>query len=124
MTNTESIKRFFHSVDKKDITSFASFITEDVSFKFGNADAVRGKIAVSNMVQQFFDSINGLTHKIDNVWFQDNAVICNGQVTYTRHDSSQLTVPFANILEIDNDLISDYQIYIDTSQLYMASESE
>ena len=44
-------------------------------------------------------------------------MICHGTVTYTRHDSSQLKVPFTNILKMDDKLIKEYLIYVDVSQL-------
>jgi len=38
-------------------------------------------------------------------------VVCHGIVTYTRHDSSALTVPFANILTVEDGLFSKYLIF-------------
>jgi hypothetical protein len=48
----------------------------------------------------------------------DDALVCHGTVTYTRHDSSTLTVPFANIFKVHGELIDEYLIFIDVSQLY------
>jgi len=42
-------------------------------------------------------------------------------VTYTRHDSSTLTVPFANILRFEGDLIDEYLIFLDVSELYKSA---
>ena len=40
-----------------------------------------------------------------------------GQVTYTRHDGSQLSVPFANIFKLRDGLIGEYRIFGDFSAL-------
>ena len=40
-----------------------------------------------------------------------------GQVTYTRHDGSQLSVPFANIFKLRDNLIEEYRIFGDFSAL-------
>ncbi len=43
---------------------------------------------------------------------------CEGAVTYTRHDSRQVTVPFANTFTLDGGRIDCYRIYIDNAALY------
>ena len=45
-------------------------------------------------------------------------VICQGTVTYTSIDGSTLCVPFVDVLTMRGKLISNYLIYIDTSELY------
>jgi TRAP-type uncharacterized transport system substrate-binding protein len=50
-------------------------------------------------------------------------VICHGTVTYTRHDASTLTVPFANIFRTRDDLIDEYLIYVDASALYLPADA-
>ena len=45
-------------------------------------------------------------------------VICEGETTYTRHDGTQITLPFANVFELEGELISTYKIYADIGPLY------
>jgi limonene-1,2-epoxide hydrolase len=42
-------------------------------------------------------------------------------VTYTRHDGSLISVPFANVFELRGDKITAYRIYIDNSSLFSKS---
>jgi len=44
----------------------------------------------------------------------------HGEVTYTRHDGSRVTLPFANVFRLRDDLISEYLIYADLAPLYAA----
>jgi hypothetical protein len=39
-------------------------------------------------------------------------------VTYTRHDGSILTVPFADVFLMAGDKVRDYRVYMDASALY------
>lgn len=39
-------------------------------------------------------------------------------VTYTRHDGSTLTVPFANVFGMRDIRVAHYQIYADVSALW------
>jgi len=121
MENTKWFQQLFESIDQKDADTFASFLADDAVFKFGNADLVNGKAAIHDAVAAFFLSIQAINHNIVDTWSHTDAVICHGTVTYTRHNSSQLTVPFANIFKINDNLIKEYLIYVDTSELYSES---
>jgi hypothetical protein len=112
------IDSLFESIDSKDTEGFSSVLDENVVFRFGNMEKVNGKEGVVSAVQGFFESIYSLSHRIDDIWTVENVVICHGTVTYTRHDSGLLTVPFANIFKMNGHLIREYLIYADISGLY------
>ncbi len=108
----------FQSIDNQDTGAFVEFLADDVLFRFGNADPVRGKVAVGEAVSAFFDSVMGIHHDLVRCWNVENAEICHGMVTYTRHDLTTLSVPFALILGISDNLIKEYFIFVDVSGLY------
>ncbi len=110
--------QLFQSIDNQDTDAFLTFLAGDVLFCFGNADPVNGKAAVGEVVSGFFKSIKGIHHDLVKIWDEEDAVICHGTVTYTRHDSTTLSVPFANILALGDDVIKEYRIFVDTSELY------
>jgi ketosteroid isomerase-like protein len=112
------VTTLFHALDVFDADTFASFLTDDAIFIFGNAEPVRGKHAIRDVVASFFTSIDAIRHDLLETWTLPQVVICRGTVTYTRHNGSQLRVPFANIFKLRNGLIQDYLIYVDNSQLY------
>jgi ketosteroid isomerase-like protein len=82
------VTRLFQSIDNKDTDAFTAFLADDVLFRFGNADPVKGKAATGEAVSTFFDSIKGLRHVVEKFWDEGDAVICHGRVTYARHDYS------------------------------------
>lgn len=118
MDREEWASNLFKSIDRQDTESFLAFLTDDIVFQFGNADPVEGKSSVRDVVAGFFSSIKGSQHELTQLWDENDAVICHGTVTYTRHDTSTLTVPFANILKLNSNLIKEYLIYVDVSELY------
>jgi ketosteroid isomerase-like protein len=111
------IKEILRSVDNRDTDAFLTFLTDDVLFRFGNAEPVNGKGALGDALRGFFGSIYALRHDVLETLEQHDAVVCHGEVTYTRKDSSTLTVPFANVFKLEGELIKDYLIYIDASGL-------
>lgn len=122
MTSTDAVRarlgELFKAVDAQDTERFLSFLTEGARFRFGSAAAAEGQDAVRAAVGGFFASIAGCRHVLTRTIAESDAIICEGEVTYTRHDGSQLTIPFANFLELDGELISDYKIYADAAALY------
>ena len=118
MASVEWITRLFRSIDTNDANTFASFLTPDALFKFSNQEPVIGKEAARQTVAEFLSSIKAIQHAVLDIWEKEGATACHGIVTYTRHDSSQLRVPFANVFKMQGNLIQEYLIYVDASQLY------
>jgi ketosteroid isomerase-like protein len=114
----EKIIELFKTIDKMDSDRFVTFLTEDAGFRFGNAPVVKGKHAIRDAVAGFFGTIKGISHKTLNLWIHPESVIYEGEVTYTRHDGSKLTLPFMNKFGMKGNFIKDYFIYIDINPLY------
>jgi uncharacterized protein (TIGR02246 family) len=112
------LKTLFTALDTFDAKTFASFLTDDATFVFANAEPVHGRAAIQDCVAGFFASIKEIRHDLLDCWILPDTVISRGIVTYTRHSGSQLRVPFANVFNMRNEHIQDYLIYVDNSQLY------
>jgi limonene-1,2-epoxide hydrolase len=112
--------KLFVSIDKMDTEAFLTFIATDGEFRFGSSAPVRGHEGIRQAVGGFFASIAAIRHDLGRVVAQGDTVVCEGEVTYTRHDSSAVTLPFCNVFETSGGLISLYRIYIDIAPLYAA----
>ena len=109
----------FAAIDRQDATAFVGFLTEDAVFRFGSAPAVRGREAIFAAVDGFFGTIAGCSHDVQNTLASGSTLVCEGEVTYRRHNDTEITLPFTDIFEYDGDLISQYKIYIDIGPLYV-----
>lgn len=119
MTGSLDTDRLFKTIDAMDADAFASFIAEDGTFRFGNADPVKGRETVRDAVAGFFASIAGIHHHDLETWgVRDGLAVSEGRVHYTRHDGRTVTVPFVNVYRLDGDLVADYRIYVDIAPLY------
>jgi hypothetical protein len=90
----------------------------DVVFRFGNADPVTGREAVREAVVGFWSTIDGLTHHIRNVWEFGDTTIVQIDVEYRRRDGKSVTLPNADILIHDGEMVRDWQIYIDVAPVF------
>jgi len=117
MPDNEFLQTLFDSIDSKDSNAFMQFLTPDCSFRLGNLPVVTGRESIGAAVAGFFASLQSLSHIIADTWHSPDSSICHGTVCYTRHDGSELTVPFANILKREAQLISEYLVFVDISGL-------
>jgi len=107
----------FSAIDARDAHAFADFLSPDVEFVFGNAAPLHGRANVEAAVAGFFASLAALRHELSGHWHCGDSLLMHGIVTYTRHDDSQLRVPFANVFKLRDGLIGEYRIFGDFSAL-------
>jgi ketosteroid isomerase-like protein len=115
---SRDVAKVFAAIDSFDPEKFVAHLTPDVRFRFANADPVTGRAAVREAVAGFFSTIDGLTHHIRSVWHHGDTTIVQVDVEYRRQDGKSVTVPNADILIYDGDLVRDWQIYIDVAPVY------
>lgn len=113
-------ERLFTTIDVGDAAGFVEMLTPDAEFRFGNAAPVQGCDAIGAAVAGFFGAIHSSQHRLFKSWCCKEAVGCEGEVTYTRHDGSVVRYFFANIFQLRGEKICSYHIYIDISTLFSA----
>jgi len=109
----------FAAIDAKDSAAFVSYLTDGAVFRFGSAEPAQGREAIQAAVEGFFETIAGLSHSIERTVCDGDVLFCEGDVTYRRHDGSEITLPFADVFEYVGDLIDHYKIYMDIAPLYV-----
>lgn len=113
------LKALFAAVDRMDTEAFAGYLSDGCRFCFGNQAPVVGLDPIKSYIGGFFRSLRGLHHEITESWPVSDGIVCHGVVNYTRHDGSQLQVPFCNLLKIHDGKITEYLIFADNSALYL-----
>jgi ketosteroid isomerase-like protein len=108
----------FAVADTLDVDNYVNYLAPDVHFRFGNAEPITGREAVRDAVGQFFTTIKGLQHTILQEWHDGDTIIQQLDVTYTRLDDKQVTLPAINLLRMHDDTVADYRIYVDLAPVY------
>lgn len=117
MNGTELIKELYQNVDQKNHEFLRDILSEDVNFQLGNHPVIVGKNEVVTANQIFFETIDNMHHRIDNVWQDQDDLICKGRVDYRRLDGSKFSTSFATFLKMSGGKIKDYLVYADISDL-------
>jgi ketosteroid isomerase-like protein len=116
MITAESI---FSRVDRQDVTGLIELLAEDATMVFGNAEPLRGREAILAGNRGFLQTIKGLRHSITEVWTVGATTVAVTDVTYTRRDDKEVTIPCVSIWRVGDDgLIVDYRIFFDPSPIY------
>ncbi len=110
----------FAAIDRKDTASFVAALTDDAVFRFGSAPPAKGREAIAAAVDGFFGTIAALSHTVHKTFWDGGTQVCEGEVTYERHDGSTVTLPFTDVFEYSGELIAHYKIYMDIAPLYAA----
>ena len=106
------------ALDSFNIDKVLSFLTDDCILQAGNSKPVKGKENIKAVFDGFFPNVKGIKHELTDSFSSGNSVVYRGKVTYTRLDGSQLTVPVCDVFKMRENLISEYYIYIDWSELF------
>lgn len=117
------LAELFRAIDRKDIDAYLAFMTPDAVFRFGSAPGIKGHDAIRAAVADFYDSFDTLSHELDRAWAEGDTLVVEGRTTYTRHDGAQVTVPFADVFDLQGDRISHYAVYADIAPLYAPADS-
>ena len=109
--------QLFADIDAMAPDAFAQHLAEDAVMRFGNADPVHGRDAIRDVWGGFCAGIDGVSHAVVEQWAVGEATIVEADVTYTRKDGSQVTVPVVTIYRAPGELIADYRVFIDLAPL-------
>ena len=112
------VTEVYQSIDGADAKKFASYFTQNGSFRFANNPEVTGIADVEAYVDGFFKSLKKVSHSGLESWSTGDAIFVNGTVQYTRHNNTILELPFSCTWKMQGQLISQYLIFIDSSELY------
>ena len=108
----------FADIDSMEPDRFAAHLADDVSFRFGNAEAVHGRDAVRDVWAGFCETVDGVSHEVVEQFESGDATIAESNVTYTKKDGAQVTVPVVTIYRSGGELIDDYRVFIDLAPLF------
>ena len=117
------VKDLVAGIDSFDPKNFVAFLTEDVSFRFGNGPVVSGRDQVEDYIRGFFEVIRGIKHEPVRTLKCGDVLVGEMMVGYIDQWGRGLKVPVCNLMTMRGDKICDYRIFIDNSALFMPPAS-
>lgn len=114
----EFFRQLFAQVDSFAAVATALNFTNEATFHFGNYPPMVGPTAIAGFVETLCGLVATVRHRIYDFWeLADRTAFTVGRVTFTRHNLTELTVPFATVTFFNDDctLIVRHQVFVDAS---------
>jgi limonene-1,2-epoxide hydrolase len=113
-TPIEQVRATLAAVDRGDFPAFIASVSDDVYHQFGNGDPTTDKATFVTAASEILGAMKSISHKILHIWeVEAGVVVALMDVTYTRLDGRQITLPCSNLFRLRGSLIYDYRVYMD-----------
>lgn len=118
----EWVWTYFHDVDTMEPGKVTRHYADDGTFRFANESSVGGKGAIRELLEQFYGSIKGMSHRNTGLWLGDNTAVFESDVTFKRENGAVVTLPAVSVIRRRGDLITDFRFVMDATPLNGAVE--
>ncbi len=112
------VRYFYIQTDQKNPQVFSQFFHPSAHWAFGNNSSVIGRESIAAMAENFYQQVKFLTHEIKTSMQEGSTILLNGKVTYHRNDDKIITLPFAGSIELRENLIYRYDVFMDVAPLF------
>lgn len=113
-------RALFDMVDSQDYPGLAGCLAEDATMVFGNAEPLLGRNAIVAANQAFLEQLKAIRHQLRNEWTVGDTTIAQTEVTYTRLDGKEVTLPAVSIWHHRAGLITDLRVFYDPAPIFTA----
>ena len=109
----------FKAVDDMNPGLFAEHFAPTGRFQFPNQPTVVGPLGIQAYVQNFFGSIQSISHEIDQCIENGRSAAVRGKVAYGRPNGTRVEIPFSNFFELnEHGQFESWLIFIDLAPLH------
>jgi ketosteroid isomerase-like protein len=112
----ELIERMFRA--GKSLDDYVSFFAEDALYRFANYPPIRGRSAIREAATNFRQRVHGVSHAMQGTWESGDTVVFEMDITYTRLDGREVTVPCCDVFRISGDKIQEMRVFVDVTPVF------
>ena len=118
-SNDDWAGAFLRDADQLDLPLLMRWFGPDIDLRLANVPPIAGRAAVEATFADFWLGIKGMRHRREQLVTDGDTAFQGSQVTYTRLDGGEVTMPVASHLRRDAaGLLDRLWIYIDLGPLY------
>ena len=116
----QEARRIFDFLDAMDVENFTKMLTKEGEVKFANGPGMIGPIAVAEGQKGFFSMIKKMEHTLspEGFWAKEGSFVVEGNVTYTRHNDTKVTIPFTDTFWLSGNKIKTLNVYFGLAPLF------
>lgn len=106
------------AVDAGDAELFGSFFATDATYRFGNAEPLRGRDAVVAATAGAADSLPWVRHTVDQVAHVGDQLFCRFTIETAGPDGSTVAMPCVTVIWLAGGEIVDYRVHMDLAPAF------
>lgn len=95
------------------VEAFVSLLTPDVVFRIGSQPILQGREAVRSAINGLFALMRRIEHHTLDLWVEGDRIALQAEVTFAMTSGNEVTLPYMNVLSVEDQYIRDYRIHID-----------
>ena len=110
---------FFRDADRLELPLLMRWFGPEIDLRLANVPPIVGREAVEATFAEFWSGVKGMRHRREQLVTDGDSAFQGSQVTYTRLDGREVTMPVASHLRRDAaGTLDRLWIYIDLVPLY------
>jgi ketosteroid isomerase-like protein len=120
MADHSWVHELFAKFDQGDIDGFASYLSEDASFRIGSGVPVSGPQGAKQVISAILTMARNVRHELLDVWQTPQGVVVRGELSMDRiKDGRRISVPFCNVFDLkEEQRIQRYLSHLDPSPIF------
>jgi limonene-1,2-epoxide hydrolase len=113
------VEKMVEALTVEDWKSFYPYFTDDLYYKVGANYPVYGPKSAAEYLSSFYKTVKPTKHDLRGTWQIGNTVIVEMDANYRRiSDGKPVTVPCTDVYRFEGDLIKEWRVYPDVSEVY------
>jgi len=110
---------FFRDADMLHLPTLMNWFADDIDLRLANMPPIIGREGAEAAFSQFWATLNGMSHKREQLVSEGDCVFQGSIVTYTRLDGNKVSMPVASHLRLTaGGRLNRLWIYIDLAPLF------
>ncbi|KAA1380703.1 nuclear transport factor 2 family protein [Aeromicrobium fastidiosum] len=112
------LEDLYQRADGLDAAGFASAFAAGGSMRFGNGPVLVGSEAIEESLDDFFEAVTSMQHRLLKVWGDSDDIAFEAVVTYGRGDGALVEIPAVTAYTREEDGSLHCRIYCDMAPVF------
>ena len=108
----------FGAVERADLDTYLTCFNEGAEYKAANFPPVYGHAAIREFAMKMAPIFEKVEHKVKGTWQSGDTIIAEMDLVYHRRDGKVISVPCADIIQLENGKVKSLHAYLDASPAF------
>lgn len=112
------LEAYYQAVDGMRVDQLGEFLHERCEVQYPGGRVVSGREQIIGGMQAALEALAAINHQLQGAWEEEQGLIFELQVTYTRRDGHKIVRPGAGIFVFEDGKIRQQRLFVDASGVW------